>query len=56
MRALGADYLSSLNDGRRVFIDGEVVRDVTAHPAFRAAVRSIASLTTSPPIPPTARS
>ncbi len=40
----GADYLSSLNDGRRVFLDGEAVEDVSAHPAFREAARSIASL------------
>ncbi|MFZ3335780.1 MAG: 4-hydroxyphenylacetate 3-hydroxylase N-terminal domain-containing protein, partial [Xanthobacteraceae bacterium] len=40
----GADYLSSLNDGRRVFLDGELVKDVSAHPAFRQAARSIASL------------
>ncbi|HUK60174.1 MAG TPA: 4-hydroxyphenylacetate 3-hydroxylase N-terminal domain-containing protein [Stellaceae bacterium] len=41
----GADYIDGIrDDGRRVFIDGEVVRDVTAHPAFRAAVRSIAHL------------
>ena len=35
----GADYLSSLKDGRRVFLDGERVKDVTAHPAFREAAR-----------------
>ena len=40
----GADYLASLNDGRRVFLDGERVKDVTAHPAFRGAARSIAKL------------
>ncbi|HEX4041041.1 MAG TPA: 4-hydroxyphenylacetate 3-hydroxylase N-terminal domain-containing protein, partial [Xanthobacteraceae bacterium] len=40
----GADYLSSLNDGRRVFVDGEAIKDVTAHPAFRQAARSIATL------------
>jgi 4-hydroxyphenylacetate 3-monooxygenase len=40
----GADYLRSLKDGRRVFLDGERVKDVTAHPAFRVAARSIANL------------
>src|ERR1700689_3946573 len=40
----GADYLRSLNDGRRVFVDGEAVKDVAAHPAFRGAARSIANL------------
>jgi 4-hydroxyphenylacetate 3-monooxygenase len=40
----GADYLRALNDGRRVFVDGEPVKDVTTHPAFRQAARSIAEL------------
>jgi 4-hydroxyphenylacetate 3-monooxygenase len=40
----GPEYLRSLNDGRRVFVDGELVKDVTAHPAFRQAARSIAGL------------
>jgi 4-hydroxyphenylacetate 3-monooxygenase len=40
----GAEYLESLRDGRQVFIDGERVKDVTTHPAFREAARSIARL------------
>src|SRR5262245_30844036 len=40
----GADYLKSLNDGRQVFVEGEKVKDVTAHPAFREAARSVARL------------
>jgi 4-hydroxyphenylacetate 3-monooxygenase len=40
----GAEYLRSLNDGRKVFVDGERVKDVTEHPAFRQAARSIANL------------
>ena len=40
----GAQYLRSLNDGRQVFVDGERVADVTRHPAFREAARSIARL------------
>src|SRR5579883_915839 len=40
----GSEYLRSLKDGRRVFVDGERVADVTAHPAFREAARSIAML------------
>src|SRR5437870_8854623 len=40
----GSDYLRSLNDGRQVFVDGERVKDVTAHLAFREAARSIARL------------
>jgi 4-hydroxyphenylacetate 3-monooxygenase len=40
----GSDYLKSLNDGRQVFVDGEKVDDVTVHPAFREAARSVARL------------
>ena len=40
----GAEYLKSLNDGRQVFVDGERVKDVTTHPAFREAARSVARL------------
>lgn len=40
----GDDYLRSLRDGRRVYVDGELVADVTAHPAFFGAARSIAKL------------
>jgi 4-hydroxyphenylacetate 3-monooxygenase len=40
----GADYLASLRDGRQVFVAGERVKDVTTHPAFREAARSVARL------------
>ena len=40
----GAEYLESLRDGREVYIYGERVKDVTAHPAFRNAARTIARL------------
>jgi 4-hydroxyphenylacetate 3-monooxygenase len=40
----GAEYLRSLNDGRAVYVDGERVKDVTTHPAFRQAARSAARL------------
>src|SRR6476619_3671375 len=40
----GAQYLESLRDGREVYIYGERVDDVTTHPAFRNATRSIARL------------
>ena len=40
----GSDYLKSLNDGRHVFVEGERVADVTTHPAFREAARSVARL------------
>jgi len=40
----GTEYLESLRDGREVWIHGERVEDVTTHPAFRNAARSIARL------------
>ena len=41
MLRTGAAYLESLRDGRQVLIGSERVKDVTTHPAFRNAVRSI---------------
>ncbi len=40
----GAEYLESLRDGREIWINGGRVDDVTAHPAFRNAARTIAKL------------
>jgi 4-hydroxyphenylacetate 3-monooxygenase len=40
----GKEYLESLRDGREIYIYGERVPDVTTHPAFRNAARSIARL------------
>ncbi|MBN8920636.1 MAG: Pyoverdin chromophore biosynthetic protein pvcC, partial [Rhizobiales bacterium] len=40
----GTEYLESLRDGREIWIYGERVDDVTTHPAFRNAARSIARL------------
>ena len=40
----GKKHLESLRDGRRVFIDGKLVDDVTTHPAFRNSVQSSCSL------------
>jgi 4-hydroxyphenylacetate 3-monooxygenase len=40
----GAEYIDSLKDGRSVYINGERVRDVTTHLAFRNSVRSVARL------------
>ena len=44
MLLTGEDYLASLRDGRRVYIGGERVDDVTAHAAFRNAARSFAMI------------
>src|SRR5258708_12969720 len=40
----GSEYLESLRQGREVYINGERVKDVTTHPAFRNSARSIARL------------
>src|ERR1700728_1579076 len=40
----GAEYINSLRDGREVYIYGERVKDVTAHPAFRNAAVSVSKL------------
>jgi 4-hydroxyphenylacetate 3-monooxygenase len=40
----GTEHLASLRDGRAVYIDGELVPDVTTHRAFRNSVASAASL------------
>ena len=44
MLMTGDDYLESIRDGRRVYVGGERVDDVTAHPAFRNAARSFAMI------------
>ena len=40
----GNEHLESLKDGRVVYIGAERVDDVTTHPAFRNAARSIAAI------------
>ena len=44
MLMTGKEYLESIRDGRRVYIGGEQVEDVTAHPAFRNAAASFAMI------------
>src|SRR3954453_9082594 len=40
----GADYLAGLRDGRLVYLGKDKVEDVSEHPAFRNAARTIAAL------------
>jgi len=40
----GSEHLRQLQDGRAVYIGAEKVEDVTTHPAFRNAARSVAAL------------
>jgi len=44
MLKTGAEHLESLRDGRVVYIGSEKVDDVTTHPAFRNAARSMAAI------------
>lgn len=40
----GSDYLTSLKDSRRIYVDGHAVDDVAHHPAFAPIARTIAEL------------
>lgn len=40
----GAEFLASLDDDREIWYEGERVRDVINHPAFRNSARTLASL------------
>jgi len=40
----GKEFLDSLRDGREIWIYGQRVPDVTAHPAFRNPARMVARL------------
>lgn len=44
MTRTGEEYIESLRDGREVWYDGERVKDLTTHSAFRNTIRSIAHL------------
>jgi 4-hydroxyphenylacetate 3-monooxygenase len=40
----GAEHIASLRDGRAVYLQGQKVDDVTAHPAYANAVRTTGRL------------
>ena len=40
----GAEYLESLRDGRRLWLMGRPVDDVTTHPALAGCARSVADV------------
>ncbi|HZP78044.1 MAG TPA: 4-hydroxyphenylacetate 3-hydroxylase N-terminal domain-containing protein [Pseudolabrys sp.] len=40
----GAEHIASLRDGRTVYIDGQLVPDVTTHPAFKNVVQTAGAL------------
>src|SRR5262245_61011517 len=44
MLRTGKEHLETLRDGRVVYIGGERVDDVTRHPAFREAARTVGAI------------
>ena len=38
----GKEYLASLRDGRRVYVGGELIEDITTHPKTRGYAHAIA--------------
>ena len=40
----GKEFLASLDDGRKVWIYGERVKNIAAHPAFQDCARMVARL------------
>src|SRR5699024_7024969 len=36
-----AEYLNSLDDGRRIFADGEEIKDLATHPQFATALELV---------------
>jgi len=44
MTRSGDEYVRGLRDGRAVWLNGERVADVTVHPAFAGAIRTVAQL------------
>ncbi len=44
MLKTGREHLEGLRDGRTVYIGGEKIDDVTAHPAFAEAARTVAAM------------
>jgi aromatic ring hydroxylase len=47
MLRTGSDYLEALRDGRRIYVGGELVRDVTSQRSATPRVRSAQSTTAS---------
>src|SRR6202007_1308488 len=44
MLRTGREHLETLRDGRVVYVGGERIDDVTRHPAFREAARTVAGI------------
>jgi len=44
MLLTGQQKLERMRDGRRIFVGGERIDDVTTHPAFRGGAATVAAL------------
>ena len=40
----GKAYIEGLRDDRRIYVNGELVRDVTQYPPFQGVIRTLADL------------
>jgi 4-hydroxyphenylacetate 3-hydroxylase-like protein len=40
----GQEYIEGLRDERSIYVNGELVRDVTQHPSFRGVIQTMAGL------------
>src|SRR5713226_1444962 len=40
----GRAYIDGLRDGRHIYVNGELVRDVTQYPPFQGVIRTLADL------------
>ena len=40
----GQEYMEGLRDGRSLYVNGELVRDVTKYPPFQGVIRTLADL------------
>ena len=44
MARTGSDYIERANDGRSIYLDGQLIENAVDHPAFRNALRTVAGL------------
>ena len=44
MTRTGADYIKNVQDGRSIYLDGQLIENAAEHPAFRNALATVARL------------
>ena len=44
MTRTGNDYIKNVQDGRSIYLDGQLIENATAHPAFKNALATVARL------------